>query len=174
PPGGKGTTNLIGPLGQSLWALAMAGAPRLAARLPASTARRRNTDIFCLPDTSSYAPSLSDFLVARETDRVGILRQQGCQDHVLPELPFLRIIRGGTRRLRRAPQLLPGLTALEDPDRRIGAAPRALQPFDEMMRGKAGEIEQTAPLGVAERPLEVGVADAGLQLVLVDADDLAH
>src|SRR5215475_2162657 len=45
PPGGKGTTNLMGPLGQSLWALAMAGAPRLAARLPASTARRRNTDM---------------------------------------------------------------------------------------------------------------------------------
>src|SRR5262249_6559993 len=152
----------------------MAGAPRLAARLPASTTRRRTTDIFSLPDASSSAASLSDFLIARETNGVGVLRQQGGEDHVLPDLPFLRIVLRRTRRLRRSPKPLPGLTALEDPDRRIGAAPRALQPFDEMVPGKAGKIEQTSPLGVVQRPLEVGVADASLQLVLVDADHFAH
>src|SRR5262249_1338889 len=46
PPGGKGTPNLIGPLGQSaVCAPAMAGMLAQAAALPASTARRRNTDI---------------------------------------------------------------------------------------------------------------------------------
>ena len=46
PPGGKGTTNLIVPFGQSAWAFTMAGTLRDAARLPATTARRRSTDIF--------------------------------------------------------------------------------------------------------------------------------
>ena len=47
PPGGKGTTNLIVPLGQSApCAFTMAGTPSDAARLPATTARRRSTDIF--------------------------------------------------------------------------------------------------------------------------------
>ncbi len=47
PPGGKGTTNLIVPLGQSApCAFTMAGTLSDAARLPATTARRRSTDIF--------------------------------------------------------------------------------------------------------------------------------
>ena len=41
PPGGKGTTNLIGPLGQSPCASTMAGAARVAATLPRSSERRR-------------------------------------------------------------------------------------------------------------------------------------
>ena len=55
PPGGKGTMILIGPLGQSpvcarFCAFAMAGAPKAAAVLPISTARRRRIVIFaCLP-----------------------------------------------------------------------------------------------------------------------------
>src|SRR5882672_12879551 len=45
PPGGKGTMNFIGPLGQSAWALTMPGTQRVVPMVPASTARRRNTDI---------------------------------------------------------------------------------------------------------------------------------
>jgi hypothetical protein len=41
PPGGKGTTNLSGPLGQSACAWTMAGAPTVAATLPMSSKRRR-------------------------------------------------------------------------------------------------------------------------------------
>src|SRR5258707_8749571 len=46
PPGGKGTMILIGPLGQSPCALAMAGAASTAAALPTSTERRRRAVIF--------------------------------------------------------------------------------------------------------------------------------
>src|SRR4029078_13246133 len=55
PPGGKGTTNLMLPLGQSFWALTIAGTLRDAATVPANTARRRNTDISA-SQTLSYCP----------------------------------------------------------------------------------------------------------------------
>src|SRR5262245_39825263 len=44
PPGGKGTTNLMVPLGQS-WLRTMAGTLNDAATVPANTARRRTMDI---------------------------------------------------------------------------------------------------------------------------------
>ena len=59
PPGGKGTTNLIGPLGQSACAWAMAGAPSVAAAAPASTERRRRSVIFASQKASLLAVSLS-------------------------------------------------------------------------------------------------------------------
>src|SRR5215510_5466578 len=42
PPGGKGTMNLMGPLGQSPCALTMPGAPAANAAEPASSDRRRS------------------------------------------------------------------------------------------------------------------------------------
>src|SRR5688572_25127815 len=95
PPGGKGTMNLIGPFGQSAWALTR-GTQRVVPRLPASTTRRRKMAIVSLPDASlfcrepmrrgGWAPegSAPDFLVTRETDRVRILGQERRQDLVLP------------------------------------------------------------------------------------------
>src|SRR5262245_24492636 len=48
PPGGNGTTNRNGPLGQSgLCARRMVGAPSDAAVLPNNRARRRSTDMNC-------------------------------------------------------------------------------------------------------------------------------
>ena len=47
PPGGKGTTNLIVPLGQSApCALHDGGYAKRRGKMPARTARRRSTDIF--------------------------------------------------------------------------------------------------------------------------------
>src|SRR5687767_11920788 len=100
------------------------------------------------------ASLVPDFFVARETDRVRVLGQQRPQDLVLPDLPFLRILRRRARRTGRSPQRLPRLAAVEDPDRGVGAAPGAFQAAQEMMLAEARQVEETAPLGVAEGALE--------------------
>ena len=43
-----------------------------------------------------------------------------------------------------------------------------------MVLAEARQVEETAPLGVAEGALEIGGLDAGPELVLVDADDPGH
>ena len=42
------------------------------------------------------------------------------------------------------------------------------------MFAQARQVEETAPLGVAEGALEIGGFDAEPELVLVDADDPGH
>src|SRR5204863_2823980 len=74
----------------------------------------------------------------------------------------------------RSPQRLPRLAAVEDPDRGITAAPGAFQAAQKMVLAEARQVEKAAPLGVAEGALEIGRLHAGLELVFMDADDLAH
>ena len=81
---------------------------------------------------------------------------------------------GGRGASGRSPQRLPRLAAVEDPDRGVGAAPGAFQAAQEMMLAEARQVEETAPLGVAEGALEIGGLYAGPELVLVDADDPRH
>src|SRR3981189_2229121 len=59
PPGGKGTTNLIGPLGHSVpWASTRAGAARVAATLPTSSERRRTIGMGLLVDIqANHSPA---------------------------------------------------------------------------------------------------------------------
>jgi hypothetical protein len=42
------------------------------------------------------------------------------------------------------------------------------------MPDEPGQLEQTAPLGVAQGSFEIRLLHAGFELVLVDADDLGH
>ena len=66
PPGGKGTMNLIRPLGHSLCASTATGVAKVAATLPISSERRRTFGMFSSLTSATAGRSLACRLLNRQ------------------------------------------------------------------------------------------------------------
>jgi hypothetical protein len=112
--------------------------------------------------------------VCREPEIVWAVRQKGSKKFFFPDLPGLRILPWGPRMLRGAPEALPGLTTLVDPDRGIGATANALGPSDKVMCHESRELQQAACFRITESALKLADADLWLEVIFVNADDATH
>jgi hypothetical protein len=81
-----------------------------------------------LPGNTFPTTRALKLVVCGEGDRIGNLAQQRRQDFLLPDTPVLRVIRKAPRLGRGAPETLPGLAALIDPDRSIPTSRASKKP----------------------------------------------
>jgi hypothetical protein len=103
-----------------------------------------------------------------------VVRQKGSKKFFFPDLPGLRILPWGPRMLGGAPEALPDLTTLLDPERGIGATANAPGSFDKVMFHESGELQQAACFRVTESALKLANADLWLEVIFVNADDATH
>src|ERR1700730_883141 len=86
PPGGKGTTNLIGPFGQSVpCASTRAGAARVAATLPTSSERRRTIGTGFLVDIQANHSTAAGSETSPQTNTGDSWSRRPCDDRLLAD-----------------------------------------------------------------------------------------
>src|ERR1700730_10240319 len=86
PPGGKGTTNLIGPFGQSVpWASTRAGAARVAATLPTSSERRRTIGMGLRVDIQANHSPAAGQGPSPQTNAGTLRPRRSCDDRLLAD-----------------------------------------------------------------------------------------
>src|SRR5690349_16393878 len=100
--------------------------------------------------------------------------QDGGEQLLLPNPPFLRIFRAPERALQSAPQPLPRLAAFINPHGGVSVLPCALHASRKMMGCETRQLEQAARLGSSERLLESLCAASRSQIIFVDADHPRH
>src|SRR5258707_2084672 len=86
PPGGKGTTNLIGPFGQSVpCAATRLGAARVAAMLPTSSERRRTIGRGLLVDIQANHNTAAGQEPSPRTKAGTLGRPRPCDDRLVTQ-----------------------------------------------------------------------------------------